>query len=169
MKNIIKFPLAVIAVFCTSMLYGQQIGVINTQELMEVMPETKEAQTKLEEEAQRYSEILEGIQVEFNTKFAEYQRAGATLSDAVSQYQARELNDLQNRYNEFQEMAQQDMEVLQRQLMTPIFDKIDQTVNKVAKDNGIIIVLDTSTGVTIFVDETVPNLLPLVKRELGIQ
>jgi hypothetical protein len=53
--------------------------------------------------------------------------------------------------------------------MTPIFDKIDQTVNKVAKDNGIIIVLDTSTGVTIFVDETVPNLLPLVKRELGIQ
>jgi len=170
MKNIMKFTFAVIAVFCTSVLYGQQLGVINTQELMEIMPETIAAQVQLEEAAQGFTEVIEAIQVEFNTKYNDYVRLQGTQSDAVRQLQERELSDLQNRRNEFQEMAQRDMEAMQRQLLTPIFDKIDETVGKVAKDNGIATVFDTSTGAIIYVDETkVTNLLPLVKRELGIE
>jgi outer membrane protein len=170
MKNTIKILLAVAAVFCTSALYGQQMGVLNTQELIEIMPETIQAQAELEAAAQQFSETLETIRVEFNTKMADYQRDQGTLTDAMRQMRERELSDISARHEEFQQIAQRDMEVIQRQLMEPIFNKIDEIVGKVARDNGIAMVFDTSMGVTLFVDETkVTNLLPLVKRELGIQ
>ena len=52
--------------------------------------------------------------------------------------------------------------------MKPIVDKANATIQKVAKTNGFIYVFDISTGaVTYFSDQSI-DILPLVKKELGL-
>ena len=85
MKNVLKLTLAVVCVMFSTSLFAQKIGRINTQEIIINMNEFKEANTQLEAYAKDLSAQLETIQVEFNNKLQEYQKAESTMTDAVRQ------------------------------------------------------------------------------------
>ena len=75
---------------------------------------------------------------------------------------------MQQRAQEFEQTAQQDYQKQQADLMKPIIDKANATIQKVAKANGFIYIFDVSTGsVAYFSDQSI-DVLPLVKKELGL-
>ena len=95
MKKVLKLTLAVVCVMCSTSLFAQKIGRINTQDVIVNMAEFKDAQTQLEAFAKDLQAQAETIQVEFNTKLQEYQKGEATMTDAVKQLKEKELTDLQ--------------------------------------------------------------------------
>ena len=106
MKKALKLTLAVALMMGATSLYAQKFGRINSQEIVMAMPETKEMQTNLETFGKELNENIETINVEFNNKLQEYQKTANTLTDAVREMKAKELEDLQRRSQEFQQMAQ---------------------------------------------------------------
>ena len=157
MKTLFKLTLALAVVaVCGSTASAQKFGYINMAELVTLMPESDSASVKL--------------QVEFNTKYQEYQKNQATYSEAVNQLKTKELNDLQNRYQELQQVASQQFQKTQGDLLTPIYDKAQKAVEKVSKDNGFTLVFNvTSDPLAYYNSATVTDVLPLVKKELNLK
>ena len=169
MKNVLKLTLAVVMVMFSSSLFAQKFGRINSQEIIANMAETKEAQTQLEAFATELQAQMESIQVEFNTKFQEYQKGSATMSDSVKQIKEKELTEIQTRLRDFEQMAQQDIQKKQMELFQPIQEKAVNAINEVAKAGGYVFVYDVISGSMAYVDEaTVTDLGPAVRTKLGI-
>lgn len=156
---------------CAASISAQNLkfGHINSQELMSAMPERDSAEAKLKKYAKELQDQIETLQVEFNKKYQDYLQKKSTFTDAIREIKEKELSDLQQRSQEFEQTAQQDYQRQQGELMKPIVDKANATIQKVAKANGFIYVFDISTGaVTYFSDQSI-DILPMVKKELGLK
>jgi outer membrane protein len=169
MKKVLKLTLAVVCVMFSTSLFAQKMGRINTQELILSMNEYKDLQTQMESYQKELAAQAETIQVEFNTKYQEYQKNFETMTDAVKQLKEKELSDLQTRSQEFQQMAQQDLQKKYSDLMAPIEKKAIDAINEVSKAGGYAVVFDMSAGPIIYFDEaSVIDLGPEVKTKLGV-
>ncbi|MEG1700624.1 MAG: OmpH family outer membrane protein [Alistipes sp.] len=169
MKKGIKFILAVALVMGSTSLFAQKFGRINTQEVIVAMPETATMQTNMQAYEKDLRDNLEAIGVEFNTKLQEYQKSFETLSEAVKQLKQKELQELEGRRNDFQEIAQSEFQKKQNELLAPIIEKAKKAIDKVAAAEGYTAIFDTSTGSLAYFNETtLPDIAPQVKKELGI-
>lgn len=168
MKNLVKLTLLAALLLCGSTTYAQKFGYVNSQELITAMPERDSALSKYQKFAQDQQSQLETIQVEFNNKYLDYQKNAETLSESAKQLKERELQDLQKRFDDFQQVAEQDAQKMQQQLMGPVITKAQDAIKKVAQAAGYTIVFDVAAGAMAYYNEaTVTNILPLVKKELG--
>ena len=166
MKKVVKLTLAVVCVMFSTSLFAQKIGRISSQEVVVNMAEYKEAQTQLEALAKDLQAQMETIQVEMNTKIQEYQKGAETMTDAVRQLKEKELNDLNTRLQEFNQVAQQELQKKEQQLMEPIIKKANEAITEVSKAGGYTVIFET--GQMIYFDEAqVKDITPEVKAKLG--
>lgn len=168
MKNVTKFLALVMVLFATQSFAQTKIGHINMQELINLMPERDSAVIKLENYAKDLDETMQGMQQEFNTKYQTYQQKSGTWTAAILEAKTKELQEMQDRLQMFQQNAQQEMGQLQQTLYAPVFEKANKALEKVATDGGFTYVLDLSAGAIIFKGSSSVDLLPQVKSELGI-
>ena len=166
MKKVLKLTLAVVCVMFSTSLFAQKIGRISSQEVVVNMAEYKEAQTQLEALAKDLQAQMETIQVEMNTKIQEYQKGAETMTDAVRQLKEKELNDLNTRLQEFNQVAQQELQKKEQELMEPIIKKANEAIAEVSKAGGYTVIFET--GQMIYFDEAqVKDITPEVKAKLG--
>ena len=164
-----KLLILVAVVLGISSVSAQKFARINMQEVVTVMPEFAEAEKNLESFGKDLQEQMEQIQVEFNNKLADFQKNQATMADSIKQMKQQELEQLQQRFGEFQQIAQQDFQKKQAELIEPVQKKAQEAINKVAKANGYIVVFDTSVQTLAYLDEAqVVDIAALVKKELGV-
>lgn len=174
MKNFLKLTLAVVLILSASSAFAQKFGRVDMGSVIANMPEAKEAQTNLETYGKDLQDQLEQILVEYNTLYAEYEKNAATLTDSVRQLKERELMELQQRYTDFQQIAQQDMQKKQAEVLQPIYNKAQEAVNKIAKNGGYLAVFNTegdnamAAGLAYFDKDALTDITAEVKKELGI-
>ena len=168
MKKILKLTLVLAAVLCSTSVFAQKLARVNTQEIFALMPETKQMQENLDAFGKELQEQLEQIQVEFNNRYAEFEKSQETMNPTVKQMKQAELQGLQQRYGEFQQIAQQDFQKKQQELALPIQEKLDAAIAKVSKAAGYSAVFDSMTFVY-FDEAQVVDINPAVKKELGIE
>lgn len=145
-----------------------KFGHINSQEILSAMPEKDSAVAKLDKFTKTLQDQIEELQVEFNKKYQDYLQKRSTFTDAIREMKEKELNEMQQRAQEFQQVAEQDYQRYQTEVMKPVIDKADSAIKKVAKANGFTYIFDTSTGVILYFSEQSVDIAPLVKKELGI-
>ena len=166
MKKVLKLTLAVVCVMFSTSLFAQKIGRINSQDVVVNMTEFKEAQTQIEALAKDLQAQAETIQVEMNNKVQEYQKGAETMTDAVRQLKEKELNDLNTRLQEFNQVAQQEIQKKEQELMQPIIKKANEAITEVSKAGGYTVIFET--GQMIYFDEAqVKDITPEVKAKLG--
>ncbi|MBR2031744.1 MAG: OmpH family outer membrane protein [Alistipes sp.] len=164
-----KLFILVAALFAIGTVSAQKFARVNLQEIVVAMPEFVEAQKNLDAFGKDLQEQMEQIQVEFNNKLADFQKNQATMAASVKQMRQQELEQLQQRYAEFQQIAQQDFQKKENELIEPVQKKANDAVNKVAKIAGYIAVFNTSLPTLAYFDEAqLTDIAPLVKKELGI-
>lgn len=169
MKKALKLTLAVVLMLSASSLYAQKFGRVNTQEIIMSMPETKEMQTTMEAYIKDLQDQMEALNVEFNNKLQEFQKNFNTYSEAIRDMKQKELQGLTTRREEFEQIAQQESQKKQNELLAPIIDKAKNAIDKVSAAGGYLAVFDTSTGSLAYYDEaTLTDIAPEVKKELGI-
>jgi outer membrane protein len=76
---------------------------------------------------------------------------------------------MQNRIQTFQQNASQQLQQRGTELMQPIYDKIQQSINNVGEREGYAYILDTSKGGLVYTGETSNDIGELLKQELGIE
>lgn len=175
MKKIITLLAVACASLAVTMVPGKasaqnlKFGHINVQELVALMPERDSAIVKLQKYAKDLQETLTGMQNDFNGKYDAYQKNKATWSQTIVDAKEKELSDLQERMQQFNQTAQQDYSSRQETLFAPVLKKAQDAIDRVAKAHGYIYVFDTSIGSLVYINEAQSeNLLPLCKTELKI-
>ena len=175
MKKFLKLTLAVALMMCATVASAQKFGRVDLAAIVPNMPEFKEAQTNLEAYGLDLQNQLEQIQVEFNQKYAEYEKNRATYTDTIRQMKESELQQLQQRFQEFQQIAQQDIQQKEAELMEPIYNKANEAVKAVAEAGGYMAIFSTagdmatSAGLAYFDPAALTDITAEVKKGLGIE
>lgn len=170
MKNMIKL-VAVAAFMLAAMSVSAQVklGHINTQELIQAMPETAEARKTLETKQTEIENELTNMQESFRTKLEEYSKSAETMSDVIRASKEQELQELQQRIQNFQQLAVDNLRSTEQELFQPIMDKALNAIKEVGKENGFTYVFDLSVGGILYFADNTEDILPLVKKKLGLQ
>jgi outer membrane protein len=176
MKTLIKVGVVAVGLFLTgSVTQAQQkFAHINSAQLLEVMPDVKQADAKFQTFQKQKQGEIELMQTEYQKKLAVAQEKEKTLSEANKavvgkelETMGKELQDLGKRINDTGEKAKQELAAKQDELYQPIFKKAGDAVNAVAKERGYAYVFDVSQPGVVFFDGG-EDILALVKAKLGI-
>jgi outer membrane protein len=168
MKRIIGIAALVILVATVGQSQNLKFGHVNSDELMQALPEFDTASVQLENFRQELINALELMTVELNNKSDAYNKESKNLTDVVRQTKEQELVDLNRRIQDFQSNAQEQLQNKQIELFQPIYNKVDKAIKDVGKENGFIYIFNI--GSTLYVDETKSvNVLPLAKVKLGLK
>lgn len=169
MKNTIKvFVLVALTLAAMSVSAQVKLGHIETQKLIQAMPEWTAAQKTFEEEQKKVNTELNGLREQFQTKLAEYSEKMKTYSEAMRATTEEELQGLQQRIQRFQETAMAQLEKTQNDLMQPVMEKALNAIKEVGKENGFTYIFDMNASI-LYAAENSQDVLPLVKKKLGLQ
>ncbi len=168
MKKLVAVFAIVLSFVGTTLAQEMKFGHINSSELLQLMPESKQIQVELEAYAKQLENQMATMSSEYQGKVAEYQTNEQVWGDLVKETKLKEISDLERRIAEFQQSAQQNLSQKEQQLFQPILDKAQKAIDEVSKANGYGYVFDSSTGAIVHYPEG-SDILPLVKKHLGIQ
>lgn len=144
-----------------------KIAHINSNELIETMPEFQNAKSQMNKLQNSYKSQIEDMYKELEEKRERYE---AQVEDQTAEENERRVMDFQEsqqRIMQFQETAQQELDAKQEELLKPLLDQAKDAIQTVAKDQGYTYVLDSAEGGNVIVADG-HDLLPDVQKQLGI-
>jgi len=164
------FALIIIGLFsCGATAQNLKFAHVDSQKLLEIYPGRDSAEKVLQKEYNDMQVILEEMQVEFNKKYQSYLEKQDSLSSIAKKTKEEELQELQMRVQNFQSTAQEGLQQKEAELFKPIMDSAKALVEEVAKEGGYIYVFDVSGGQLLYQSEKSIDLLPVLKKKLGIE
>jgi outer membrane protein len=108
------------------------------------------------------------MQTELQTKSEDYEKNEATLPEAVKQRRQQELQDLYQRFTQYQQTSQQEFGKAQQAKMAEITEKVSAAIKAVGNEGGYVYVMDVTAGIP-FINETLSkNVTAEVKAKLGL-
>jgi outer membrane protein len=143
-----------------------KVAHIDTQALIEAMPETKAAKAELEQSAKTYDSEMQAMGTEYQNKVKQYQAEAPTKTDEENASRAQEVQSMEQSIRQFQAQAQQDLAKKEADLLKPIFEKAQAAITKVGTTLGYDYVLDSSSGQGVLLASG-KDLFEDVKKELG--
>lgn len=167
MKRTFKILMAAVLTLGATSVFAQKFGRLDYQATIFTMPEFATVQTELQKVSAEYQEQLESIQVELNRKVDEISKLPDTTTETTRQLKNREMLDLQQRHNDFYQMADEAIQKAQSDLMQPLVTKANVAIEKICKAQSIIMVFQV--GSVVYIDEAQTiDITADVRKELGI-
>lgn len=149
---------------------NSKIGHINVDQLISLMPETKEAEASLQAYAQSLETDLTDMQTELQTKVNNFRANEKVMTELSKETKYKEIQDLDTRIQEYQQKAQQDLQMKEMELLTPVLEKAQNAITEVANEGGFAYILDSSNSKgNVIYNEGGNDIMPLVKTKLGLQ
>ncbi|MBQ2130288.1 MAG: OmpH family outer membrane protein [Prevotella sp.] len=146
-----------------------KIAHVNTNEVMNAMPERTKAEKNLENYYNELQDQLKVMYTEYQTKLQEYQANAETMSNLVKQSKEKELVDIESRITAFQANAESEFENKRAELLAPLLEKIQNAINSVGKEKGYTYILDVATGAAVYIGTDAVDVTKDVKTKLGIK
>ena len=145
-------------------MMAQKFGKVNTQTIMQSMPEVSKANGELEAQQKQYANDLQAMQNELQRKSEEYQKNQSTMN-ATKQKETE--TELQNMYNKIQQTYQDNQKALQdksNELMQPILTKVRNAINAIGQAGGYTYIFEE--GAAIFTGANVKDVTSEVQAKL---
>ena len=111
---------------------AQKLGRVNFTELYQLAPEADAAREQINAMQNEAQETFSSMVEEYQTKANQYQQKSATWTAAIKDAKEKELVDIQNRIQEFQQTISQELQQKQAELMNPIMEKAQKAVQDLA-------------------------------------
>ncbi len=153
--------------FC-SMAQTLKFGHIDSGALIQMMPQTKQADSTLKRFGESLDSQLKGMTAEYQSKLQQYQSKADSMPDAIRSTKEKELSDLGQRIQDFQQTAQESIQKKKEEIYGPILKKAEDAIKEIAKEKQYSYIFDTSLGTVIYAQEG-DNIMPLVKTKLGLK
>lgn len=147
----------------------QQIAFINSNELLEAMPEKVKASNTLIDLNQKYKDELKVMQNDYNKKYSDFISYQTSMAENIRLRRMQELYELERQINDFMKLAQQDIESQEKALIDPLRQKIKDAVYQVGVEKGFVCIYDMANPAIAFVTPDAVNATSMVKQKLGIR
>lgn len=163
----IKKLIIAVLLMIPSMAFAQKFGTVDTESFMPNMPEIKEMQATLETTSKKYEDELANLRQKFQKELEDYQNLPADTPESIKERRAQELQDLDQKMQQFYQNAQNEIQQTQVRLMQPIQDRVRQAINAVGAEGGFTFIFEKQMPVYVGTDAV--DVTPLVKKKLNIQ
>jgi outer membrane protein len=172
MKNIFKVIIISLFIASPALVSAQKVykfGHINSQEVAKGLPDMDSVQVKYQKYYKELGDQLEAMQVEYNNKLQKYLDEKDKLTDLIRKTKEEELNQFQQRIQQFQENARTELETKNAELMQPVIDKIKKAISEVGKENAFTYIFDIAQNTVVYFSADSQDVTALVKQKLGIK
>ena len=126
MKHL-RLLLLAMTLFISSSLTVQaqsKVAHINTQELVEAMPEMNSAKGELEKLKKTYETDIQAMATELQNKIKQYDSESATKTDEENGKRLQEVQGMEQSIRQYQTQAQQDLQKKEFRLVKKVLIKI---------------------------------------------
>ena len=170
MKKVFKVALVAVCMMLAGNFAKAQvkIGYVAQDEVITALPELKTVQTQMTAYQKTWSDQLQTMNETAQKSYKEYQDQEKTMTDAAKSAKVSEIQDLQKRLQEQQQLAEKSIQGKSDEYMKPLFDKVRTAITAVAKEKGYGYVINTS-ATELLVAPDADNLLAAVKLKLGLK
>lgn len=142
-----RIGVAVLLAACTCVYAQTKIGHINSEAIMQALPEAIDAQKSLDALVAQWEAELQKMQSEWKKKFDEFDKKKLILTDQTRAEQERQLREMDQAITDLRNKKfGQNGELFQKQneVMKPIQNKIFQILEEIARDDGYDYIFDKS-------------------------
>ncbi len=153
----------------TQVVNAQKFGYINTQELIQQIPEVKEANANIETFRNQLQKKGEDMIKSLQTKYQDLQRRqeSGDIAPKLLEAEAAKLREEEQKIAQFNQGSQQKIIDKSETLLKPLRDKIQLAIDNVASEQGYAYIFDASLGVLLYADSA-NDVSGLVKAKLGL-
>lgn len=169
MKNLGFLITLALMVISSVSIHAQKFGYVNTQDLVQAIPEVKEANANIEtfrtQLQKRGQEMLKTLQ----KKYADLQQKQerGEIAPLELEQQGKKLKEEEQQLMTFEQESQQKIVSKSETLLKPLREKIQNAIDAVASENGFDYIFDYSTGFVLYADQST-DVSSLVKAKLSM-
>ncbi len=169
MNKLHRYLILAFCLFATLAVSAQKFGYINSQQLIQQIPQVKQANAELETLQKQYESQIQNKATSLQTKYQALARKQDQGEISPKQYEveAQALEQERADIAKFQQEIQQNLATKSEDLLKPIRDNINTAINSVAKEEGYTYIFDYSVGIILYAEEST-DVGSLVKAKLGL-
>ena len=119
-----------------------KFGYVNYSELVQLMPDMDTVREQLEAQERETYETLGAMYEEYQTKAQQFQQKESTWTPAIRDSKLKELQEIETRFQESQQIFQQELQQMQQMLQAPVMEKAQNAVIELAKAKGLAFVFE---------------------------
>jgi Outer membrane protein len=143
-----------------------KIAYVNTQEVFMAMPEVSAMETQMADLNEKYKVELKQMQDEYTNKYSAYIAQQDSLTENIKLRRMSEIEDIRERMDNFVQVAQQDVQKKQQELMMPIQQKMQDAIKAVGNEKGYTYIIDPAA--ILHVGNGSIDATSFVKAKLGL-
>jgi outer membrane protein len=168
MKKLIVCAICAICGF-TAANAQAKFGHVNTQEIIQAMPEYTTAKAEIDKLTSQYEADLKAMQDELQKKADAFDKEQATLPDNIKQ---RRQTELQEMYQKIQQSYQDNQQALQKassEKMQAITAKVLDAIKAVGQAGDFVIINEINAGIPYISTTLSTDVTAQVKTKLGLK
>ena len=144
--------------------FAQKFGKVNTNTIMQALPEISKINGELEATAKQYENELKTMQDELQRQAEAYDKGKSTMNATAQKSKEQELQQLYQKYQQTQMDNQKALQKAQQDKMQPIINKVRSAIENVGKTGGYTYIFEE--GVAIYTSTNVEDVTSKVQAEL---
>ena len=148
---------------------AQKFGHVNSQEVIQAMPEYTKAKTEIDALQQQYEADLKGMQDEFTKKVKDYEANANTLPENIKQRRETELQEMDQKIRQSYQDNQQALAKASQEKMQVITTKVIDAIKAVGQAGGYVYIMDNPSGIPYISPTLSTDVTAQVKAKLGIK
>lgn len=171
MKTVLS---VVIGLLMISTLSAQKYAYVDTEYILDNIPEYKDAQNQIDEMAEEFQEEVMEARAEIDKMYKNYEAESVLMPDDIKE---KKLEEIRKKEDEVKALQNQkfgiegDLFLKREELIKPIQEKIYNAIEEIATEKNYAFVFDKSGSLTIlFVNakyDISDDILDMVGAELG--
>lgn len=148
-KTLLTF---VIFLFLAAGSFAQKYAYVDTEYILENIPEYKDAQNQMDELSEEYQAEIEDKYAEINKMHQDFQAEAVLMPEDIKKKKEQELIDKRAEVRELQKQRfgkDGDLFLKREELVKPIQEKIYNAIEEIATDKNYAFVFDKAGSLTI--------------------
>jgi outer membrane protein len=132
------------------------------------MPEVHAMETQLTALRKQSEDYLTSLQNEYITKYQDLLSKQDSLPENIQAMRMQELQEIENRAQNFQQASTQDYQKKEMELIAPIQEKVQKAINQVGDENGYALIISANPQILLYTGRGSIDATKLVKTKLGL-
>jgi outer membrane protein len=164
-----KLFLALMMLLPMAAMAQAKFGHVNTQEIIQAMPEFATARTEIENLTKQYEADLKSMQDELQKKGEAFDKEQATLPDNIKQRRQQELQDMYQKIQQSYQDNQQALQQAQQEKMQAITTKVLDAIKQIGQAGGYVYIMEMGAGIPYISTTLSTDVTAEVKAKLGLK
>lgn len=171
MKRILLLGMLALAMLCNvaAQTATPRFGNIEMETIFALLPENKIVEDELAQLQAAYDDEIQKMGEDYQLKVSDFVAVQQSLDPNIAEARAQEIEQLQQRIQQFRKKAAQSLREQRQAKTAPIIERVSQAIKAVGERYGYTYIFDLKqAGILYFSPEQCDDITPLVRLELGL-